>query len=80
MLEHRTCPRSNPDYWMARRGRNVARVGFVDGAFVADGWRLPHSCEYEHCGVAATPFVATMRTLPRNPESQARGGNGHVAH
>jgi DNA mismatch endonuclease (patch repair protein) len=49
---HGTAPRSNPDYWLPKLARNVARDREVDAALRKQGWTVVRIWEHEPPSVA----------------------------
>lgn len=58
---HGTSPRTNPDYWLPKLNRNVARDREVDTALAAEGWRVLRVWEHENSVAVADRVTEALR-------------------
>jgi DNA mismatch endonuclease (patch repair protein) len=71
--DHFVLPKTNPDYWRAKIGRNMERDAETDDRLKADGWLVLRFWEHEpaeQCAAAVCEAVASRR--PGAPVSQMK--------
>lgn len=60
--EHRTAPRNNADWWLAKLTRNVERDQETDAHLTELGWRVVRIWEHEDPNSAADRVEAAVRS------------------
>ena len=58
---HRVTPKSNPEYWIPKLGRNVERYRAADHALAAGGWIVVRVWEHEDFAVAGRRIEDVVR-------------------
>ncbi|MFJ6381708.1 very short patch repair endonuclease [Kitasatospora sp. NPDC092039] len=59
--EHFVPPKTNPDYWREKIGRNVQRDRDTDARLAAEGWLVLRFWEHEAAETCAPMVVANVR-------------------
>lgn len=78
--DHFVLPKTNPDYWRDKIGRNMGRDRDTDGQLAAAGWLVLRFWEHQsaaECAVAVQDAVASRRARAaslRAQRLQRRGG------
>jgi DNA mismatch endonuclease (patch repair protein) len=66
--QHFVLPKTNPDYWREKIGRNMARDSETDERLKAEGWLALRFWEHEpaeQCAAAVWEAVTSRRLRPR---------------